>query len=344
MNRQHIPISRDNYEIWFIDHLEGQLSETENEMLQNFLLENTDLSIELENLADVTLQAPASSGFPNKALLKKASAPFSELSTYDYQMVKAIEEGAPVPEQVNMSSAAAQTDWDLYQKTKLPAAAISYPHKNKLKRKRMVFMPVAFRALAAAILLLILFNVRDDMPLYDHSNNNLVAVTETPPTIEHTPLLSQSGKETVAIHQATADMVAPDIIASTNSANAEETTVEEVPEINKETPAPLPAPKLASLPTPQLPNSYETGLRLMLPQYVENHQLMASLSDQPMPRMAEPDSKTLLSRTTDLIKQVSPFNLSYNKVYDEEGELVAINLSGDNFEVAQKIPKWWGTR
>jgi hypothetical protein len=343
MNRQHTHINRDNYEIWFIDHLDGQLSAAENEMLQQFLLENTDLSIELENLSDVTLETPSLTEFPDKALLKKASAPFSELSTYDYQMVKAIEEGLPAPEQLNMSGSAAQRDWDLYQKTKLQAAAIAYPQKNSLKRKRMTFIPVAVRALAAAVLLLILFNVRDDMPGHDNNNHRTVAVGETTPAIEHTPLLSQPKIEPDR-KLGTNNFISTQSLANSGSTTAEEESIELIPEIHIKRPAPLPAPKSGSLPTPPLPNSYEIGLQLMLPQYIENHQLMARLSNQPMPRMAEPSTKTLLNRTSDLIKQVTPFNLTYNRVYDEDGELVAINLSGDNFEVAQKIPKWWGAR
>ncbi len=341
MKKQQTHINRDNYEVWFIDYLEGQLSATENEILQKFLSDNADLSMELENLAEVTLEAPASTEFPNKALLKKASAPFSELSAYDYQMVKALEEGLPAPNPIHRSSAMAQKDWAMYQKTRLQAAVLKYPHKNKLKRQRMAFMPAALRAIAAAILLLILFNVKDDMPVPYNSDSNLVAVTETTPAIEHTPTLTHAEPD---IQVNPEIITAPDFVATANAITPDETIVESTSGTTDEIPATLPGPKIVALPTPHLPNSYETGLRLMLPKYVENHHLMASLTNQPMPRMAQPDTKTLLDRTTDLIKQVTPFNLTYSKVYDADGELVAINLSGDNFEVAQRVPKWWGAK
>jgi hypothetical protein len=256
-------------------------------------------------------------------------------------MAKAIEEGLSAPENVNISSPSTQKEWGLYQKTKLQATAVHYPHKNKLKHKRMAFMPVALRAVAAAILLLILFNVEEDTRTINNNGNHLMVVTETTPLIEHTPVLTKTepiSQQTPQSSSLTDRLVKAPIIPTIN-ADATST-----PELIKETPATLPAPKIATLATPHLPNSYETGLRLMVPKYVENHQLMASLSDQPMPNMAEPDTKTLLSRTTDLIKQVSPFNLTYNKIYDTDGELVAVNLSGDNFEVAQKVPKWWGAK
>lgn len=341
MSRQHTHISRDNYEVWFIDHLEGQLSATESAMLHKFLSEHTDLAMELENLAEMTLTAPANTEFPIKAMLKKASAPFSDLSAYDYQMVKAMEEGLQVPEQLNMSTAPAQIDWDLYQKTRLQAAEFIYPHKNKLKRKHMAIWPMALRAVAAAILMLILFDVKHQLPVPYHGDSTLVAVSETPTAIEDPQELT--AKAPIA-QVSPVNMVAPDLMATASNRTIEETLAEPVAVAMEEKSATLPGPKAVTLPTPHLPNSYETGLRLMLPKYVENHQLMASLTNQTTPRMAEPDTKTLLSRTTGLIKQVTPFNLTYNKVYDEDGELVAINLSGDNFEVAQRVPKWLGTK
>lgn len=340
MKRQHTTINRDNYEVWFIDYLDGQLTAAENEMLHNFLSEHADLAIELENMADMTLTATASIGFPNKALLKKASAPFSDLSAYDYQMVKAVEEGLLAPEHINMNSAAAQTDWCLYQKIKLNALPLAYPYKNKLLRKRLAFIPTTLRAVAAAILLLILFNVKDDMPEQFLGAHSFV-VTETIPAIEQSPVRSP---ETPIRQVVPKSLSAPEYMATATHPTTEVAVAASEEPTSRTSPAALPAPKVVSLPTPSLPNSYETGLRLMLPKYVENHQLMASLSNQTMPQMAEPDTKTLLNRTTNLIKQVTPFNLTYNKVYDEDGELVAINLSGDNFEVAQRVPKWWGAK
>jgi hypothetical protein len=341
MKSQHTQITRDNYEVWFIDYLDGRLSTSENAMLQKFLSENADLAIELESLEDITLAEPANTGFPNKALLKKASAPFSDLNEYDYQMVKALEQGMPEPENINMASTLALTDWHLYQKIRLQAAVLNYPHKNKLKHKRIAFMPAALRTVAAAILLLVLFNVKDDMPEQYLENNSLVAVTETTPVIEHTPEPNLEEPFTLVTPES---ITIPNHLVTAANKTAEVTVIETAQHAKEETLTTLPIPKADILPTPNLPNSYETGLRLMLPKYVENHQLMASLSDQPIPRMAEPDTKTLLSRTTDLIKQVTPFNLTYNKVYDKDGELVAVNLSGDNFEVAQKVPKWWGAK
>lgn len=343
MKRRHTSINTDNYELWFIDYLDGQLSAEENDLLQKFLSLHADLAMELENLADITLVVPDSIAFPNKPMLKKASAPFSDLSAYDYQMVKAVEDGLPVPEHINMDTASAHADWALYQKIKLKASHLVYPQKNKLLRKRLAFLPASLRVVAAAVLLLILFNVKEEMPEPFHADHSL-AFTETDPVIEPSPI--HTTEEPIGQEAPQSIYVTDQIARGANPSDTPKTSAETPEAVPSEvTAVTLPAPMEATLlPEPSLPNSYETGLRLMLPKYVENHQLMASLSNQNTPQMAEPDTKTLLSRTTKLIKQVSPFNLTYNKVYDEDGELVAINLSGENFEVAQRVPKWWNAK
>jgi hypothetical protein len=63
-------ISRENYEAWFLDYIEGKLNSSETEILLDFLSANTDLKAELESFETVSI-APANSIFPNKEILKK---------------------------------------------------------------------------------------------------------------------------------------------------------------------------------------------------------------------------------------------------------------------------------
>ena len=41
-------ITRDNYEIWFLDYLEGRLNDSEKEELHQFLASHHDLAAELD--------------------------------------------------------------------------------------------------------------------------------------------------------------------------------------------------------------------------------------------------------------------------------------------------------
>ena len=49
-------ISRNNYEVFFLDYLEGKLSEEELGMLRTFLEFNPDLAVELEGMEQMRLQ------------------------------------------------------------------------------------------------------------------------------------------------------------------------------------------------------------------------------------------------------------------------------------------------
>jgi hypothetical protein len=63
-------INRENYEIFFMDYLDGQLSSEQLEALDLFLENNPDLKEELEDLSGFKLKAGEHT-FPDKALLKK---------------------------------------------------------------------------------------------------------------------------------------------------------------------------------------------------------------------------------------------------------------------------------
>ena len=321
-------INRNNYELWFIDYIEGMLSPEENKSLQAFLYQHPDLATELENLNEAKLPTPEIIPFPRKIYLKKAPKPFSKLSLYDYQMVKALEEGLSCPEGITKSSVEQQTDWTLYKKTKLHATQFSYPHKEKLKHKTRTLFPTIIKGVAAAILFLVLFNINNDEPVTSN-NVKLASTTSVNQKINYVPEI----RVIDSLNPKTSNKISQP--KKTNSDNII---------ITREVTPTLPSPKMPNLPTPNLPNSYEIGLQLMMPKYIENHRLIASASNIQSSLLSESDTKTFLNLSKILINQVSPFNLTYKKIYDKEGELVAINLSGNNFEVAQKIPKWWNSK
>ena len=70
---------RSNYEIWFTDWLDGNLTEKQVEELKVFLKENPDLNEELNGLISVSLNPPDSL-FSGKDGLKKSPENFSDHS------------------------------------------------------------------------------------------------------------------------------------------------------------------------------------------------------------------------------------------------------------------------
>ncbi|MDA3823594.1 MAG: hypothetical protein PF450_13425, partial [Bacteroidales bacterium] len=64
-------INRNNYEVFFLDYAEGNLSADQEEILHRFLKFNPDLSAELETFSIHPLESNLEE-FPNKNLLKKS--------------------------------------------------------------------------------------------------------------------------------------------------------------------------------------------------------------------------------------------------------------------------------
>ena len=63
-------ITRNNYESYFIDYLDGNLSPVKLRELNAFLLLNPDLAEQLEELPTNRLKVPEIN-YPNKSLLRK---------------------------------------------------------------------------------------------------------------------------------------------------------------------------------------------------------------------------------------------------------------------------------
>ena len=63
-------ITRDNYEIWFLDYLVGRLDKEGMEAVQNFLIHHPNLAEELDTEI-ITLHTDHNSRFAGKESLKK---------------------------------------------------------------------------------------------------------------------------------------------------------------------------------------------------------------------------------------------------------------------------------
>jgi hypothetical protein len=74
-------IDRSNYEIWFIDWLDGNLNSYQDEQLKLFLNHNQDLKEEFDDLTEVNLVSPGIL-FQHKEYLKKSP---SELSPSQFE-------------------------------------------------------------------------------------------------------------------------------------------------------------------------------------------------------------------------------------------------------------------
>jgi hypothetical protein len=132
-------IDRSNYEIWFIDWLDGNLNDIRVEQL--LLDENPDLKEELNDLAIVRLN-PYDVSFSNKSHLKKTAADLSE-SQSEYLSVAYLENDLSSDQKEDLmeiieKDQGKKKSFELMQKIRLTPMPLFYKHKNRLIRRTVV--------------------------------------------------------------------------------------------------------------------------------------------------------------------------------------------------------------
>ena len=160
-------ISRQNYEIWFLDYLEGNLNSEESLQLFAFLESNFDLKEEFESFEIFTLDKEETK-FKNKDRLKKNIdvEPIQGLSEFEILAIKKIEgeidnDELKVLNHLITSSEARSREFVAFENTKLvPDRQISFAKKDNLKKRsgivRLLYNYSA--SIAAAVLLVIFFS------------------------------------------------------------------------------------------------------------------------------------------------------------------------------------------
>jgi len=164
-------ISRDNYEIYFLDYYEGNLKGEEAEELFAFLDNNPDLAKEFNSFESITVDTNTKDEFSFKDTLKKET--ISPSNQTDFLI--AYMEGDLNKREINdvehyiKSNAKAEKELNLLQRTKLvPDKSITYFGKSSLKKKESSgHKPIElYRYVAIAASVVILIGV------YFYFNNN----------------------------------------------------------------------------------------------------------------------------------------------------------------------------
>ncbi len=154
---------RSNYEIWFIDWLDGKLTGPEEDLLIAFLKENPDLQDELKDLELITLASPESD-FRNKEVLFRSAGDLSD-SQFDYLCISNFENDITSGQKAELDEIISRDEqkkkrYDQYQKIRLRPTAEVFSRKSSVKRLTVArgYLRLAFIGLsaAAAILLLVI--------------------------------------------------------------------------------------------------------------------------------------------------------------------------------------------
>ncbi|HHB77671.1 MAG TPA: hypothetical protein ENK85_00390 [Saprospiraceae bacterium] len=154
-------INRQNYEIWFLDYSEGNLSEKKINYLMDFLDKNQDLKAEFNDLDLIQLPPDDSFTLPGKNKLKRPILSDIHLSQEDKWLIAELEGDLTPNEKIQLDKLLRKQphhlkDRKIYQATTLsPDLSIKYPNKKDLMhRDHKIFPWRMVLQLAAAILLL----------------------------------------------------------------------------------------------------------------------------------------------------------------------------------------------
>ncbi len=160
-------ITRENYESFFLDYLEGSLDSSRMEEMHVFLERNPDLKAEMEEFEQVYLPADTIL-FPEKEQLKKNAAHWEDMDeqSFDHLYIAKLEgdlrpDEEKALDQLLLKQPQRRKELELYFKTKLKPLPVIFPDKLILKRKTSVFRQKSFwysMSAAASIMLILVFS------------------------------------------------------------------------------------------------------------------------------------------------------------------------------------------
>lgn len=183
-------INRNNYELFLIDYIDGNLTVEQLKTVEAFLLLNPDLKNELEGLSNHVL-IPENQAYKNKFILRRADFLAVGIENeFNYLCIANLENDINEEEEIKLksivnSNKSKAKDYYKFLNTKLlPNKDIAYQQKSKLKRFTLFGYTqkqiISFSSAAAMVLLLVtLFNYNANLP-ETHQNQPIVQDIVTP--------------------------------------------------------------------------------------------------------------------------------------------------------------------
>ena len=132
-------ITRENYEIWFIDFFDRNLDSNQEAMLFSFLEDNQDLKIEFESFDNISLN-PTKETLDNKLDLKKDNGiPEVNLNNFELFAIADMEEGLTNSDKQKLNKLSInhpeiKKEIELVNKTKLSPTSVEFEDKEALKQ------------------------------------------------------------------------------------------------------------------------------------------------------------------------------------------------------------------
>lgn len=228
-------ITRENYETWFVDYLEGNLDESVVDRFIEFLQENPDLREELKLFESVTA-VPEQLTFKPKNKLYKSKydreEEFNEAAIAEIEGDLDNEEKAFFEKYLD-THPEKQKDHELFEKTILIADEnIRFSNKEVLYKKsgRKMFLLWTGRVAAILILALAIFSLINRTPETPVTDNQLAKVEEKNEQKTEIPESITEKSEVLVSTETPETNIAPEPVKKENKSIREETKVRTIPE------------------------------------------------------------------------------------------------------------------
>jgi hypothetical protein len=161
-------INRNNYEQYFIDHMDGRLDASLIVEFNHFLDLNPDLKAELESFENIDVNIDESFTFSEKDSLKKEvilSTTHINVANFENYFIASFEGDLSEVEQVELSSflnlnPALQSQFDLFGISKASFdASITFADKKSLKKYPLLILRNWYKPIGIAASLILLFGI-----------------------------------------------------------------------------------------------------------------------------------------------------------------------------------------
>ena len=184
-------IDRNNYEIFFVEYLDGTLPVEQIDDMLDFLQKNPDLANELKDLEKIKLEAPEEI-FPLKNSLKRSDLDMTDL--FEETCIRSIEGDLSAKEELNFKRSInkkQKATYNLYQATiSEPNLLITYPKKEQLRKsKNRIIAPIWYAVAASIVLGAFIFISTDNRTNNSNTETvaNVINETYSTPKEEVTP-------------------------------------------------------------------------------------------------------------------------------------------------------------
>ncbi|MCF8369233.1 MAG: hypothetical protein K9G76_09335 [Bacteroidales bacterium] len=159
-------INRNNYEIYFLDYHEKNLSTEQVAELMVFLQANPDMQEEFDSFGFVSMPQTKEKFILKDQLKKKNYSATNSIDNFNYEhwMVADIEGDLSIDQKQELTQFIAlnpdsRLEYSLFKKTVLVSAEESYENKNELKKRGIViflYSPLLYAVSVAALVLIFL--------------------------------------------------------------------------------------------------------------------------------------------------------------------------------------------